>query len=209
MKTYVNDEAVTFKGAAIRVEPRDPAAQIWGTFEAKGIAGARRQPAVIARQHGAGKVVYFAAGLDAGYYLYAYPYQRLALKHAIQWAAPVAQSVAIEAPMCVHTSVMRQRKGESERLLVHLFSDLNTTGQHALPVDDVPLREETVPIHEIRVTFGPEYQFSRVRLEPGALDLFVERTADGRSLVTVPRLEIHAIVVGELAPAPATSGDKR
>lgn len=211
MKIYVNDESVTFKGAAIRVEPHDPAEQIWGTFEAKGVAGAPRQPAVIARQHGAGKVVYFAAGLDAGYYLYAYPYQRLALKHAIQWAATVPQPVTIEAPMCVHTSVMRQRKRESERLLVHLFSDLNTTGQHALPVDDVPLREETVPIHDIRVTFGPEYRFGRIHLEPAGLDLPVERTADGGTQVTVPRLEIHAIVVGELLPAPRTtdSGDQR
>jgi len=34
-------------------------------------------------------------------------------------------------------------------LIVHLCSDLNTTAFHALPGDDVPLREEVVPIHGI------------------------------------------------------------
>ena len=68
--------------------------------------------------------------------------------------------------MCVHATVMRQTRtdGEgTERLIVHLFSDLNTTRHHALPDDDVPLREEVVPIHDIRVTFAPGY---RVRPDP-------------------------------------------
>ena len=50
--------------------------------------------------------------------------------------------------MCVHSTVMRQTK-DGERLVVHLFNDLNTTAHHALPNDDVPLREEIVPIHDI------------------------------------------------------------
>ena len=41
---------------------------------------------------------------------------------------------------------LHQAKDGSERLVVHLFSDLNTTAFHALPGDDVPLREEVVPI---------------------------------------------------------------
>ena len=45
-------------------------------------------------------------------------------------------------------------EGRQERLVVHLFSDLNTTAHHALPGDDVPLREEVVPIHDIQVTFA-------------------------------------------------------
>ena len=72
----------------------------------------------------------------------------------------------VEAPMCVHSTLMRQSKGGSERLIVHLYSDLNTTAFHAMPADDVPLREEVVPIHDIRVTFAPGYRLGRVHLEP-------------------------------------------
>lgn len=53
--------------------------------------------------------------------------------------------------MCVHATVMRQTTTDGERLVVHLFNDLNMPADHALPVDDVPLREESVPIHDIRV----------------------------------------------------------
>jgi len=62
----------------------------------------------------------------------------------------------------------------------------------------VPLREEVVPIAGIRVTFAPRYRFKRVRLEPEGRDLPVRVTAKGTA-VTVPRLHVHSLVVGELA----------
>jgi hypothetical protein len=96
---------------------------------------------------------------------------------------------------------MRQKTEGNERILIHLFSDLNTTAAHAFPNDDVPLREEVVPITGIQVTFEPSYRFRRVHLEPDGIDLETERTANGTS-VTVPRLDVHSIVVGELEKAP-------
>ena len=99
--------------------------------------------------------------------------------------------------MCVHSTVMRQTKDKTERLVVHLFSDLNTTAFHALPSDDVPLREEVVPIHNIRVTFSPAYRFRTIRLEPEGKELKIEKTPAGTSVV-VPRLNVHSMVVGEL-----------
>ncbi|MFO0966769.1 MAG: hypothetical protein U0793_14445 [Gemmataceae bacterium] len=60
---------------------------------------------------------------------------------------------------------------------------------------DVPLREETLPIHGIRILFGnttPE----RVHLEPGGEALKLRREGE-RAWVEVPRLEMRAIVVGE------------
>ncbi|MCC2669497.1 MAG: Beta-galactosidase trimerization domain protein, partial [Armatimonadetes bacterium] len=158
MKTYVGDQPVTFKGAAVRVAVKDPAAKTLATLRAKDVADTPFMPGVVSRTHGKGRVVYFAAGLDSGYYLYAYPYQRLALRHAIDWAA--------SAPAPVRA-------------------------------DDVPLREETVPIHDIQVTFGPEYRLRKVHLEPGGKALAIRKTAQG-STVTVPRLEVHSMVVGEL-----------
>jgi hypothetical protein len=197
MKTYVADLPVTFKGPAVRVAAKGAGAKILGTLRVKGIAGAVEFPAVVARTHGKGRAVYLAAGFDSAYYLYPYPYQRLILRHAIDWAADSPPPVVVEAPMCVHATVMRQSRGGGQRLIVHLFSDLNTTAHHALPVDDVPLREEVVPIPDIRVTFAPGYRFRRVHLEPEGKNLEVTTTPAG-TRVTVPRLEVHTMVVAEL-----------
>lgn len=196
MKTYVGDTAVTFKGPAVRVAPQS-GVKVLGTLIAKSVAGASEIPAVVSRTHGKGRVVYLPAGFDAAYYLYAYPYQRLVLRQAITWAASEPPPVSVEAPMCVHSTLMRQTKGDTERLIAHLYNDINTTAFHALPNDDVPLREETVPIHDIRLTFHPRYQFRRVHLEPEGKELEIRKTPAG-TLVVVPRLDVHTMVVAEL-----------
>jgi hypothetical protein len=187
---------VTFKGPAVRVAARE-GTEILATILPEG-AG-QPLPAVTARQHGQGRVVYLAAGIDAAYWQYPYPYERRVIAAAIRWAAGESQPpVRVEAPMCVHATVRRQRQGGANRLIVHLFNDVNTTGGHALPVDDVPLREETIPLHGLRVGFRPGTQVTRAHLEPGGIPLPV--TDDGRGPeVTVPRLDVHAMVVAELA----------
>lgn len=190
LATYVGPEPVTFKGPAVRVKPRD-GTSVLATLDPA-------MPAVVTRTHGKGRVVYLAAGFDAGYYQYAYPYQRLIVKEAIAWAANgVEPPVRVTAPMCVHSTVMRQTKG-GERLIVHLFNNVNTTGGHAFPNDDVPLREETLPVHDVRVTFRKGTPLTAVRLEPGGTKLELVETAEGPSVV-VPRLDVHAMIIGELA----------
>lgn len=196
MRTYVADQPVTHKGAAVRVAPRSGDAQVIGTLRTRG-EHPSEMPAVVVRQHGRGRVVYLAAGFDAGYYLYAYPYQRLILANAIRWAAASPPPVRVEAPMCVHANTMRQVLADGERLVVHLYSDLNTTAFHAISGDDVPLREEVVPIHDIRVTFDPGYRLKGVRLEPEGRVLEATKT-DAGNQVTVDRLEVHSMVVAEL-----------
>ena len=199
MKKYVGDEQVTFKGPAVRVAVKGADAKIVGTMRAKDIAAPIDYPAVVTNTFGKGRVVYAAAGFDAAYYLYPYPYQRLVLKHAIQWAAgDNAAPFAVDAPMCVHTTLMRQSK-DGERLIVHLFNDSNTTAHHAHPIDDVPLREEALPIHDITITFGPQYKFRKIHLEPGGQELELKTTGAGTRVV-VPRLEVHALIVAELKP---------
>lgn len=198
MKIYVGDQLVTMKGPAVRVGIKGASTKTIGTLRVKSVAGASEFPAIITRTHGKGRVVYLAAGFDAAYYLYSYPYQRLILKHAIDWAATSPAPVNVKAPMCVHSTVMRQTK-DGERLVVHLFNNLNTTAHHALPKDDVPLREETVPIHDIEVVFDPGYRIKRIKVEPEGKELKIDKGAKG-SKVTVPRLEVHAMVVAELEP---------
>ena len=204
MQVYVGPDQVTFKGPAVRVAVTDPQAKVVGHLTNKFVAGAPSFPGVVSRTHGQGKVVYLAGGLDAGYYLYAYPYQRLVLVEAMKWAASDLQPVVVKAPMCVHSTVMRQTKKSSEgmeRLVVHLFSDLNTTGNHAFPADDVPLREEVVPIHDIAVKFASGYRIRRLHLEPEGTDLKPTKSDSGTTVV-VPRLDVHAMVVAELEPVP-------
>lgn len=198
MKTYVGDESVTFKGPAVRVATNGKDAKIVGTIVTKGVNGAPEMPGLVENAFGKGKVAYFAAGFDAAYYSYPYPYQRLALRSAIDRVAQAPSPVKIDAPMCVHSTVMRQAKDGAERLIVHLFNDANSTAHHAMPVDDVPLREETLPIHDIKVTFSADYPIRSVHLEPEGKDLPVQIEPSGARSVLVPKLDVHAMVVVEL-----------
>ncbi len=194
--TWVGTDPVTFKGPAVRVAARE-GTEILATILPDG--GGEPLPAVTARHHGQGRVVFLAAGVDAAYWQYPYPYERRVIAAATRWAAGLAaQPVRIEAPMCVHATIRRQRHANGQRLIVHLFNDINTTAGHALPVDDVPLREETIPLHGIRVAFRPGTRVKSVHLEPGHLPLDVRD--DGRGpTVTVPSLEVHSMVVADLA----------
>jgi hypothetical protein len=99
--------------------------------------------------------------------------------------------------MCVHSNTMRQTTASGERLIVHLFNNVNTTGGHAFPNDDVPLREETIPIHTIKVVFRNGTAIKSVKLQPEGTVLETTQTPDGLA-VTVPRLDVHAMVVAEL-----------
>ena len=147
---------------------------------------------------GQGKSVYLAAALDHGYYMYPYPYYRYLLKRAIGLVASGPQPTVVTAPKCVQTSTMRQDTPEGrERLVVHLFNNVNTTANHAYPIDDVPLREETIPIHDIKVAFRAE-NIARVHLQPEGTELAVTKNAEGLSEVTVPKLDMHSMVVAEL-----------
>lgn len=196
LATYIGTDPVTFKGPAVRATPR-AGTTVLGSLQTHGAERASL-PAIVARTHGKGRVVYCAAGFDAGYYQYSYPYQRLILKEAIAWAAGnVAPPVRVEAPMCVHSTVVRQAKDGCERLIVHLFNDANTTGGHAFPNDDVPLREEVLPVYNLRVTFRTGTKVQAVRLEPDGKRLEVAATPAG-AVAIVPRLDVHAMVVAEL-----------
>ena len=100
--------------------------------------------------------------------------------------------------MCVHATAFRQQKDGKPRLLVHLFNDVNTTAFHGLPNDDVPLREETLPIHDIKLSLRG-YAIDRIHQEPEGINLPMT-THENTTEVIVPRLEVHSIVVVDLKP---------
>jgi hypothetical protein len=195
MRALLGTDPVTFKGSAVQASPASPSARVVARLQPKPGESGEPLPAVITNQFGKGRVVYLPAAFDAANYLFAYPYQRLVLRQAVEWAAPAPPPIRVQAPRCVHAVACRQKKN-GQRLVVHLFNDVNTTAFHGLPGDDVPLREEVLPIYDIRITFQG-YSITGVHLEPGGQDLPVNRAADTLE-VRVPRLDIHGMVVAEL-----------
>jgi hypothetical protein len=185
---------VTFKGPVARVEPL-PGSSTDATVRTKDSAKAEELPAVVSHRFGKGKVVYLAAGIDAAHYALSYPYYRVVLAQAMRHAAASAPPVEVAAPMCVHAVTVRQKR-DGERLVIHLFNDLNTTAGHGHPAEEVPLREEVIPIHDIGVTLTG-YKVKSVRQEPEGKELEAKRTGDAITF-TVPKLRVHTMAVVEL-----------
>ena len=196
LRELIGASHVLFKGPAVRVQLGDGTKVIGTITPPSGEGKNEALPAIVSRTFGSGRVLYFAAGMDAANYLYSYPYHRVLLRNAITSVASSPPPISVEAPMCVQSTFMRQHKG-GERLIVHLYNDVNTTANRARPEDDVPLREETIPIHDIRVSFHG-YNLGAIRLQPEGTELNAIR--DGTAVtVTVPKLEVHSMVVAELS----------
>ena len=193
LRDLVPGKSVNFRGPLVRVsEPAANEAAVRMTLEGKGQASL---PAVVLRRFGAGRVAYFAAGVDAALWSYAYPYQRRLLAAALEWAARGPAPAAVAAPLCVQAAYYTQPSGEGRRVVVHLFNGVNTAAGHGLPAEEVPLREETLPVHGIKVRFrgGAPAAF---RWEPEGRILAAKGAGDVTE-VEVPPLEIHGMVVGE------------
>jgi len=85
---------------------------------------------------------------------------------------------------------------QGARLVVHLLNDVSSFGRSANVLgESMYIRREVLPIHDIRVTFRGK-TLTRFRLVPGDRELKPEQTDLGVT-VTVPRLDIHAMVVAE------------
>jgi hypothetical protein len=194
LRQLVPGASVSFRGPLVQVgEPG--AGEVAVRMAPEGGKGGPL-PAVVVRKVGAGRVVYFAAAVDAALWSYSYPYQRVLLARALAWAAASPPTVMVEAPMCVLAGYFVQREKGGRRLVVHLFNGLNSTAGHGLPAAEVPLREEAVPVHGIRVRFRGKAPKS-LRCEPGGHVVRLKREGDA-TVGEVPPLEIHSMLVGEL-----------
>ena len=190
LKSLVPHRSVTFRGPQAWVtEPKNAADVVARMLP----AGSKHAPipAVIARKHGAGRVVYFPACLDAALWSYSYPYQRRMLALAMQWAAGGPPPIQVSAPMCVQTTFWTQQTDGDPRTLVHFFNGVNTTAHHGVPVAEAPLREETLPIHDIKLRL-PAGRFRSAIVEPTGESLELRPAADGQWVeATLPKLELH------------------
>ncbi len=194
MAELVPTAQATFKGPLLKISsPASPMKRAMILFPN---AGAEHFPAAAMGPFGKGRVVYLACGLDAAYFNYGFPYQRLVLNHALQWASQVPFGIEVKAPMCVQTTFYQQEDQNGRRILVHLFNGLNTTSGHGLPSVEVPLREEAVAISGIEIRFM-DYPVRQFHLEPGNQSISWEQKA-GDDVVKIPSLSVHAILVAEL-----------
>jgi hypothetical protein len=198
LRALVRNVQATFKGPLVKItEPQGTMRRAMIMFPD---AGAENMPAAAIGTAGEGRVVYLAAGLDAANFSYGYPYTRILLARAVFWAAgdgpSAAPLVKVTAPMCVQSTFWQQSSDKGRRVIVHLFNNINTTSDHGLPENDVPLREEAVPVGGIRVSFRG-LDVKRVHLQPENVELPGRREGDAM-VVDVPPLEIHSMVVAEL-----------
>jgi hypothetical protein len=193
LNQLVPQKSATFKGPLVQVSAPADAKEVALRMTPEG--DKVPLPAAILRKFGEGRVAYFAAGLDAALWSYAYPYQRRLLARALEWAADKAFPISVTTPMCVQSTFFTQRDKDGRRVVIHFFNGGNTTANHGLPATDVPLREEVVAVHGIRVRFEGEIPKS-FHVEPGNLVPRVTRE-DKAAVVELPPLEVHSMLVGE------------
>lgn len=195
MKTLITNVQATFKGPLLKTSgPRSPMKRAMIVFPN---IGADSFTAAAMGKYQRGRVIYFAAGIDAAYFSYGYPYQRLLLARAIAWAADAPFPITVVAPMCIQSTFFRQKDEKGHRIIVHLFNGLNSSSDHGLPAVEVPLREEAVPVSGIRLQFTG-ISVKRFHLEPEeGTELTPTKNAD-TSTVAIPPLPVHTMLVAEL-----------
>ena len=192
----------TFWGRYARIKTAEGAtAPMWGIDTEKlEDAALKDWTPVVLNTHGKGRVAYFPAAIDAAYFNASYPYQRMLLANATQWAAGERPSVRVDGPMCVIGGTFEKEvEGGKRQTIVHLLNDANTTLGHGNAADhETSFREEVLPIHDVKVTFDGAKP-GRVFVVPGGAELTAEKAADGSAgwTVTVPKLELHSVVVAE------------
>ena len=158
------------------------------------LAVPKEWPFMVLNQSGQGRSVYFAADIGQAYFIAPYQYQRRLISNAVRWAAALNQSpVRVTAPLCVQAAFYTQQAGR--RKIVHLLNEVHTNANRALPENNPSQREETLPIFGIKVALA-DANVSSAFQEPGHHSLSLKKTDDGAE-VTVPRLDVHTMVVFE------------
>jgi hypothetical protein len=193
LKHLLPNGQATFKGPMVRPSDFQPPMKPAMVYFPEGSRDIF--PAAAVGEHGNGRVVYFAAGIDAAHFSYGWPYQRVLLSRALRWAARKSYPVEVIAPMCVQSTFWRQKDSAGARLVVHLWNGLNTTADHGQQDVEVPLREEAVPIHGIELRLRG-LKFMRIHAEPGSIGLDPRREGDA-AVISVPPVAIHTAVVIE------------
>jgi hypothetical protein len=137
-----------------------------------------------------GRTVYFPPDIGRAYFAYNHPITRLIIERAVYWAAQQKPPVQTNAPLAVQTVCYTTEQDA----LVHLVNDNSSFGRAAAPNPENfgAFRAEVLPVYNIDVSVNGA--FRKAVLLPEGLTLPI-RSEDGTSAVTVPRVDIHAMVV--------------
>jgi len=195
------DCRLPFMAPMLKVSPR-PGTDLamWEGAQEPG----KKWPLVTTRRFGKGRVVYLAADLGRAYVdHHTFPYQRRILTNAVRFAARRRAPVSVEAPLHVQVTAFTQ----GERQIVHLLNDAHPHGLPPLTkqtwngyyTNFSRVHEETIPLYGVKVTL--EGKFRSVRYVPGEAKLPMTYAA-GKTTVTLPRLDLHGMVVAEKASLP-------
>lgn len=149
-------------------------------------------PVAAVGEIGKGRVIYFAAGVDAALFSYAFPYQRVMLSNAVRWAAQETYPIEVKAPLCIQSTFWKQGPTTT---IVHLWNGLNSSSDHGQQDVEVPLREESIPIHGIEMQIKGTTPIS-VYSEPDHT-LLPARPHGDSILYTIPPVAIHSAIVIE------------
>jgi hypothetical protein len=149
-------------------------------------------PAIIETSYGKGKVIYIPMDLSWIVFRYGYAHFARMLELALRETASAPPPVEVTAPSIVQTMVHVQ----GDRLVVHLLNDISSLGRSQnVAGQSLYERREVIPIHDIALTFR-DTDLHHLFLMPGHKPLTPVTAPQGLT-VTLPPLEIHAMVVGE------------
>ncbi len=174
-----------------------------------------RKPGIVVSSVEKGRVVYFAAGVDKAMFFYPDSYMRQMIANACLWAASGSPPLEVGGPLVLAATFRRQPA--QGRQVVHLLNDHSSYGRHSIyqklaPLPEElqkkwgfpaqselrgtwPVREETLPLHDIRVTCRVP-GVTKATLQPENAVLPLTRAADGVEVV-VPKVVMHSMVVFE------------
>ena len=149
-------------------------------------------PAIIENAYGKGKVVYLPCDISNSFFRFGHEHWARMMELALREAASEPPPVEVAAPRIVQAMTHTQDR----RLVVHLLNDVSSIGRSQnVAGESLYERREIIPIHDITLTFRDK-KLTRFLLMPGNKPLQPVATGDGLT-VTVPQLDIHAMVVAE------------
>jgi Hypothetical glycosyl hydrolase 6/Beta-galactosidase trimerisation domain len=149
-------------------------------------------PAIIESTYGKGKVIFLPHDISWSFFRFGQEHWARMMELALRETAAAPPPVEVAAPRIVQAMTHTQ----DGRLVVHLLNDVSSLGRSQnIAGESLYERREVIPIHDITVTFRDK-KWNRFLLVPGNKPLQPVATKDGLT-VTVPRLDIHAMVVAE------------
>jgi hypothetical protein len=146
-------------------------------------------PGITMHEVGNGRAAYLAVDPFAAYNYEGHRLTRLMLQYLLDLVTPPdRRRITVQKPL--HVEVALQRQGD--RLIVHLLNYF-AQKRNAVLVNN----EELLPVSDIEVSVQTDVPPHGVMLQPDGMEP-VWSYQDGRTVISLPRLEIHAMIVIEL-----------